>query len=88
MNKMIQGVVASLLILGPVAVVMAAEKPANEKWIQLFNGKDLTGWKVKITGHELNDNFGNTFRVKDGAMQVGYEKYQEFGRKFGHIFHE
>jgi hypothetical protein len=48
----------------------------------------LTGWKVKIKGHELNDNFGNTFRVKDGAMQVGYEKYSDFGNKFGHIFHE
>ena len=88
MNKTIQAVFASWLVMIPVAVVIAAEKPANEKWIQLFNGKDLTGWKVKITGHELNDNFGNTFRVKDGAMQVGYEKYQDFGGQFGHIFHE
>src|SRR5690606_32112367 len=25
-------------------------------WKQLFNGKDLKDWKIKIRGHELNDN--------------------------------
>ena len=88
MNKIIPLFSLSLFLLIPFAVVSADEKPSAAKWIQLFNGKDLTGWKIKIKGHELNDNFGNTFRVKDGAMQVGYEKYQDFGNKFGHIFHE
>jgi hypothetical protein len=44
----------------------AAQSPAD--WIQLFNGRDLSGWSVKITGYELNDNFPNTFSVHDGAM--------------------
>ena len=88
MNKTILLFSLSLFLLIPFAVVSADEKPSAAKWIQLFNGKDLTGWKVKIKGHELNDNFGNTFRVKDGAMQVGYEKYPDFANKFGHIFHE
>jgi len=61
---------------------------AQEQWIQLFNGKNLDGWDVKITGHELNDNFANTFRVRDGVMQVGYEGYSAFAEQFGHIFYK
>lgn len=57
------------------------------KWIQLFNGKDLTGWQVKIRGNKLGDNWGNTFRVEDGCLSVGYEAYDQFNEKFGHIFY-
>ena len=56
------------------------------EWIQLFNGKDLDDWKVKISKHELHDNFANTFRVEDGLMQVRYDGYEDFDRKYGHIF--
>lgn len=58
------------------------------KWIKLFNGKDLDGWTPKIRYHALGENFGNTFRVKDGVLQVGYEAYDEFGKKFGHLFYK
>ncbi len=33
------------------------EKTADEEWIQLFNGEDLSGWDIKISGFELNDNY-------------------------------
>jgi hypothetical protein len=56
--------------------------------ISLFNGKDLEGWKVKITGHELNDNYGSTFRVEDGILKVSYDQYDKFEGKFGHIFYK
>ena len=62
---------------------MAQEK---REWKQLFNGKNLDGWIVKISKHELNDNFGNTFRVKDGKMVVSYDPYKTFDDQFGHIF--
>ncbi|MFN0087790.1 MAG: DUF1080 domain-containing protein [Blastocatellia bacterium] len=69
----------------------AAQKTKNDpdkrEWIQLFNGKDLKDWAVKINGYELNDNFGNTFRVENGMMKVGYEKYDKYNDRFGHIFH-
>lgn len=61
---------------------------AKGEWIQLFNGKNLEGWKVKITGHELGDNFGNTFRVEDGLLKVRYDGYEKFGGKFGHLFYQ
>ena len=63
------------------------QEPQGE-WIQLFNGKDLDDWTVKIAKHELNDNFGNTFRVEDGVMKVSYEGYEDFDQRYGHIFYK
>ena len=44
--------------------------PPQTEWIQLFNGKDLTGWTAKIRGHELGENYADTFRVVDGKLVV------------------
>jgi len=60
--------------------------PNAEGWISLFNGKNLDGWDIKIRGFDLNDNYGDTFRVKDGKLIVSYDKYKEFRGKYGHIF--
>lgn len=76
-----------LAVLGPLCV-LGEEAPKGERWISLFNGKDLTGWKVKVKGCELGDNFGNTFRVEDGVLKVCYDKYDKFDSRFGHIFHD
>ena len=64
------------------------QSQSGDEWIQLFNGKDLDNWHVKITGYELDENFGNTFYVEDGKMKVGYSQYEQFGDRFGHIFYE
>ncbi len=58
------------------------------KWQELFNGKDLTDWTVKIRTHELGENFGNTFHVEDGMMQVRYDGYDQFDQQYGHIFYK
>lgn len=65
-----------------------AARRSDEKWVTLFNGKDLSGWTPKIRGYELGENFGDTFRVEDGVLKVGYEKYGQFDEKFGHIFYK
>jgi hypothetical protein len=76
-----------LLLL--TALLLPFTATAKEgKWIQLFNGKDLTGWTPKITGFELGENHKNTFRVEDGMMKVRFDGYDEFGGKFGHIFYK
>lgn len=64
-------------------------KPSGE-WIQLFNGKDLDGWTPKIRYHAYGENYGDTFRVADGQLQVRYDaaKYEKFGEKFGHLFYK
>lgn len=58
----------------------------TEGWVQLFNGKDLEGWTVKIRGHEPGDNFANTFRVEDGTIKVRYDGYDKFNERFGHLY--
>ncbi|MGL4228095.1 MAG: 3-keto-disaccharide hydrolase [Tannerellaceae bacterium] len=57
-----------------------------ENWIQLFNGKDLSGWTPKITGYPSGENFANTFRVEDGILKVCYDGYDEFNNRFGHLY--
>jgi len=81
---------SALFLLGFLAAAaLGAEEPAEEgQWIQLFNGKDMTGWTPKITGYELGDNFANTFRVEDGVLKVVYDGYENFGGKFGHLFYK
>lgn len=61
-------------------------KPQREKWIQLFNGKNLTNWTVKIHHHEVGDNYGNTFRAEDGMIKVRYDQYDHFNERYGHLY--
>jgi len=61
---------------------------AQKGWINLFNGKDLKDWKVKIAKHDLNDNYANTFRVENGVMKVSYDGYTNFDQQYGHIFYK
>ena len=63
-------------------------KPKDEGWIQLFNGKDIKDWNVKITGFPLNENYGNTFRVEDGLLKVRFDQYENFDGHFGHLFYK
>jgi hypothetical protein len=88
-ETIIRSLFVFLLISSIVAAGVSAQNdPDRKEWIQLFNGKDLAGWQVKITGHELNDNYGNTFRVKDGSLAAVYDQYETFDGKFGHIFYQ
>lgn len=79
--------IISLLIF--VTTVAFGQKQADkQEWKQLFNGKNLDGWDVKIRGYGLNDNYGNTFRVEDGKMVVRYDQYDDFKQKYGHMFYK
>lgn len=60
----------------------------KEKWVKLFNGKDLKDWHIKIRGYPLGVNYKNTFRVVDGVIQVNYDAYDNFNDSFGHIFYK
>ena len=60
---------------------------ATEEWIQLFNGKDLEGWTIKMAKHPVNENFNNTFRVENGKLITRYDQYKEFNGEFGHLFY-
>ena len=77
-----------ILCVAVVSTLCGCAVQQDSHWVSLFNGKDLDGWKVKITGYELDDNYGNTFRVEDGALKVSYDQYDKFDGKFGHLFYE
>jgi hypothetical protein len=51
----------AVLAFATVPVVAEDKKEDTEKWTQLFNGKDLTGWKQHKSGKA-------TWTVKDGVL--------------------
>ena len=60
----------------------------QKEWKTLFNGKDINDWIVKIHHHETGENFGNTFRVVDGMIQIRYDQYGNFNDQFGHLYYK
>jgi hypothetical protein len=79
--------IAYLLLL--LIISCQPKQSANDSgdWIDLFNGKDLTDWTVKIHHHDVGVNFGNTFRVEDGMIKVRYDQYGDFNDQFGHLYY-
>lgn len=78
----------SLLFLLICFRVSAQITAPEKEWKPLFNKKDLKDWDIKIKGYELNDNFANTFSVKDGKLVVNYDGYKNFDQNYGHIFYK
>ncbi len=94
MNKLVPVI---LIILTLSSCLSAKKNPTKtkdasseniENWQNLFNGKDLNDWTVKIHHHELGDNYANTFRVEDGVIQVNYDGYDKFEERYGHLFYK
>lgn len=67
-------------------LALSATSHAADEWRPLFNGKDLSGWTVKIAHHPLGENYAETFRVEDGVIKVSYDGYQKFENRFGHLY--
>jgi hypothetical protein len=65
----------------------APKQTAESQWMQLFNGKDFSGWDIKISGYPLNENYRNIFSVEDSILKVSYNKLDSFRGEFGHIFY-
>lgn len=77
-----------ILLLNTCSDTKSGIDPGSEEWVQLFNGKDLTGWEAKIAGFPLNENYKNTFRVVDGVLEVNYDEYDRFDEEYGHLYYE
>lgn len=76
------------ILLISVSLFSCSQKENEGKWIELFDGKDLNGWDIKIAGYPLNDNFANTFRVEDSLLKVSYDGYDSLRGRYGHIFYK
>jgi len=79
---------ALLFVLISVSFIPVNSENPDDNWQTLFTGKNLDGWVVKFYHHDLGDNYANTFRVKDGKIQVCYDDYKEFNNRFGHLFYK
>lgn len=80
---------ALLISLGVGLCISCSDSTPHPQpeWRQLFNGKDLNNWIIKIKDAPLNENTGNVFGVEDGKLVVNYEQYEEFRERYGHIFY-
>jgi hypothetical protein len=81
---LIAGSVALAAPAGPRSTQISSDR---KDWIQLFNGRDLSGWVAKVKGFDLGQNIGHTFRVEDGVLRVAYDGYDQFDGRFAHLFH-
>jgi hypothetical protein len=80
LHRVLGRTAATLFVLAACTFVLAPNAPAqNQKWIQLFNGKNLDGWVPKFSGFELGVNYNDTFRVENGLLTVSYDKWADFG---------
>src|SRR5688572_13721328 len=61
------GFALGALLIGLVGVC-STSTAGDKDFKDLFNGKDLTGWKTILAGGKEDD--GKTFSVKDGAIVV------------------
>jgi hypothetical protein len=77
----------ALVVVQSAAPADWRRAPASD-WQAIFNGRNLDGWVVKLAHHELGDNYAETFRVEDGVIRVMYDKYGDFGARFGHLFYK
>jgi Domain of Unknown Function (DUF1080) len=68
--------------------VLAQQNEGKEKWISLFNGRDINDWTPKINHHETGENYGNTFRVEDGIIKIRYDQYDSFNQQYGHLYYK
>lgn len=84
--KFYHWIISTCLLLGCLGC-QPADVPEKENWIPLFNGKDLTGWDIKVNGHEMNDNYRHTFIVEDSILKVNYAEYDSFRYAFAHIYY-
>lgn len=69
-------------------VFISCQNTKKDKWVSLFNGKDLSNWIVKIRGFETGVNAYNTFKVENGVLKNSYAEYDSFKNQFGHIFYK
>jgi len=82
--KSAAGLVLFIISFGWICAADTA--PSSRRWIPLFNGTNLDGWTIKISGRPLGENYADTFRVEDGIIKVYYDKYGKFDKQFGHLY--
>lgn len=87
-HSLVRAILLRPWICHALVFTAACAPVTTDAWRPLFNGKDLSGWTVKVRGSDIGDDPYGTFRVEDGLLTVGYEGYDTFDERFGHLFYE
>ena len=69
MRRLFSALILTAVVAAAIQAQSSRPKPPGEDWVQLFNGKDLTGW-VEV-GHEK-------WQVEDGTIH-GFGITKEYG---------
>ncbi len=77
----------TLILILCITLLACQKSPNKEEWIDLFNGKNLDGWDLKIAGEDLNKNYKNTIKIDSQMIRVNYDEYTQFDNKYGHLFY-
>lgn len=75
------------MVLTIILISCSLKDQSREEWQSIFNGEDLEGWTIKITGYPAGVNYNNTFSAEGGILGVSYDNYDRFNGEFGHIFY-
>ena len=80
--------IQSIAPICALALLAGCASLSEPRWQTIFDGETLAGWKPKITGEALGEDSLGTFSVQDGAIHADYDRYDEFGGRFGLLFYE
>lgn len=53
-----------------LALAITLPSMAEEGWIKMFNGKDLSGWKSNVSTEDKPEEKKNAFTVEDGLLKI------------------
>ena len=72
-----------------IVLAQAPAAGAADRWVSIFNGRNLDGWVPKINHRPAGENSTNTFVVKDGTLRVSYDNYGgKFTDEFAHLIYK
>jgi hypothetical protein len=86
-RRQLTSIVTAWFVLAVALKSLSMQTTSRKEWVQLFNGRDLSGWVPKIKGFDLGQNVDETFRVEGGVLKVAYDRYERFDNRFAHLFH-
>jgi hypothetical protein len=87
--KMLSFLSMCMLTFITCGTAQSTDERTKDQWMDLFNGKDLSGWTVKIHHHEVGVNYGKTFRAIDSMIEVRYDQYEgDFNNQFAHLYYD
>jgi hypothetical protein len=82
----------SLMALSMTACSLASPAPESRthaQWISLFDGRTLDGWTTKIVGYPAGTDPLETFRARNGVIEISYDRYGgKLESRFAHLFYK